>query len=153
MTATNHTLTGAVFALATASVLPWWAILPVAFCLHFVLDSLPHFGQRDNQLAAITRLKWFLPIDATFAAVVLLVLLLARPEYWLLAMAGGIACASPDLWSASRFFRFLRTGDPSRNKDWLSRFHSSIQWGERLWGAWIELAWVGVFGYVLITKL
>lgn len=153
MTATNHVLTGSVFAFATAAVLPWWAILPAAFLLHFVLDALPHFGQRDNDYAAISRLKWFLPIDATLGAATLLSIVILRPEYWLLALLGGVMCASSDLWSARRFLRFLRTDDASRSTDWFSRFHGSLQWGERLWGAWIELAWALAFGLILWTYL
>lgn len=153
MTATNHTLTGSVFALVTAPVLPWWIILPLAFCLHFILDVLPHFGQRDDQYAAISRLKWFLPIDASIAAAILIVIFVSRPEFWWLGILGGIACASPDLQKTGRFIRFLRTGFDQRGQDWLARFHHYIQWGERLWGIWIELAWFGVFGYVLVTKL
>lgn len=153
MTATNHTITGSVFALATAPILPWWVILPVAFVMHFALDALPHFGQRDNPRAGINRLKWFLPIDASVAAAVLIILLAFRPEHWLLAIAAGIVCASPDLQKTGRFIRFLRTGVDKLGQDWLSRFHHYIQWGERLWGAWVELAWLGVFSYVLATYL
>ena len=64
MTATNHVLTGSVFALTTATALPWWVILPVAFLLHFVLDSLPHFGERGEPRKSLQRLKFLLPLDA-----------------------------------------------------------------------------------------
>lgn len=152
MTATNHTLTGSVVALATASLLPWWVILPLAFVLHFAMDALPHFGQRDNSYAAISRLKWFLPIDATLAAAVLLTLLITRPDHWPLAIAAGIVCASPDLQKTGRFIRFLKTGIDRRDHDWLSRFHHYIQWGERLWGGWVELAWL-ITGVLVLSAI
>jgi hypothetical protein len=153
MTATNHVLTGSVFALSTATVLPWWLILPVAFVLHFVLDAMPHFGDRKNPRQSMHRLKWLLPADATLGATVLLLILVLQPAYWLLALAGGILCASPDLWSTTRFIRFFRYGDISVSSSWFAQFHHRIQWGERLWGAWVELAWFLAFGYILITKL
>jgi hypothetical protein len=153
MTATNHVLTGSVLAFATVGQWPVWAILPVAFLLHFVLDALPHFGQPDNPLVALARLKWLLPLDAAIAASVLLIIAVVRPEHWLLVMTAGIVCSSPDLWSARRFFRFLSTGDPRRGSDWFSQFHFKIQWGERLWGIWVELAWALGFGFLLISYL
>jgi hypothetical protein len=153
MTATNHVLTGSVFVAATVGHVPLWLILPVVFLLHFVLDGLPHFGQIDDRSAALGRLKWFLPIDASVAAAVLTAILIAKPEHWLVIILGGILCASPDLWLVTLFTRYLRSGDTTGGKDWFSRFHSKIQWGERLWGAWIELAWAIAFGFVLLAQL
>jgi hypothetical protein len=153
MTAANHTLTGSAWALTTATVLPVWVILPVALLMHYAMDALPHFGQLDNEKAALARLKWFLPIDAALALIVLGSLFLVRPEYWLLAMAAGVLCARPDLLKTRRFIRFLRGGDSSRGRHREARFHRYIQWGERLWGIWIELAWFAAFGFVLATKL
>jgi hypothetical protein len=156
MTATNHTLTGVAFTAVTVNFLPIWLLLPAAFMLHFAMDALPHFGQATDKSKwrdALARLKWFLPIDAGVAASVLLTLMLVQPEHWLLLMAGGIVCASPDLWSISRFVRFLRSGNTALNNDWFAQFHHRIQWGERLWGAWIELAWCVVFGFVFAVQL
>jgi len=153
MTATNHVITGSLFISATVSHVPLWLSLPIAFLLHFVLDALPHFGQPDDDSAALRRLKWFLPLDALLGASVLLTILFVQPVHWLAILAGGVLCASPDLWSATRFLRFLRTGNPARNTDWFAQFHHRIQWGERLWGIWIELAWALGFGYVLLVRL
>lgn len=153
MTATNHTLTGAVLGLAAGSVLPWWAVLPLAVLTHYAMDALPHFGQRNNEAAALNRLKWLLPLDAAVALAVLLALFFARPPYWLLAVAAGVLCASPDLLRVGRFTRFLHRGEIVRANDWQARFHRYIQWGEWLWGAWVELAWFMALGYVLLTKL
>lgn len=155
MTASNHVVTGSVFAMATVSSLPVWLILPAAFLLHFVLDSLPHFGQRNKKDwgKSLNRLRWFLPIDAGVAATMLLLIVLRHPQHWQVLVLAGILCASPDLWSISRFARYLRRGDTSINKDWFAKFHHRIQWGERLWGAWIELAWFAAFGYILLLHL
>lgn len=152
MTATNHTITGAVLALAAAPVWPWWIILPVALLMHYAMDALPHFGQRNDQRAGMARLKWFLPIDAALALVVLVSIFFARPAYWQLAMAAGVLCASPDLLKTARFVRFLRRGEITQGNGWQARFHHYIQWGERLWGIWIELAWFLTFGFMLLVK-
>jgi hypothetical protein len=132
--------------------MPWWIILPLAFLLHFVLDTLPHFGEPNDLRAALGRLKWFLPIDAAMGATVLLAIFIVQSEFWPLAIAGGVLCASPDLWSVTRFIRFLKRGDTSLNKDWFAQFHSRIQ-HEYLWGAWIELAWTLTFGFILASRL
>jgi len=155
MTATNHVLTGSVFAVATVNVLPLWILLPTAFLLHFVLDSLPHFGEpgKENEAKALNRLRWLLPFDALVALLVLLAIFIVKPEHWLVLEAAGILCASPDLWSAARFWRFLKKGATHINNDWFARFHSKIQWGERLWGAWVELVWFGGMAFLLITYL
>ncbi|HEX7368198.1 MAG TPA: hypothetical protein VF261_00895 [Candidatus Saccharimonadales bacterium] len=152
MMATNHVLTGSIFAAATVTYLPVEVILPAAFLLHFVLDSLPHYGQKDKPVAALDRLRWLLPLDAALAAAVLLSIVVVQPSHWPVLVASGILCASPDLWSARRYLRFLRTRDPSITKDWFAQFHHWIQWGERLWGAWIELAWLLSFGFMLIAR-
>jgi len=153
MTATNHVITGSVFLATTVTHLPLWLSLPIAFLLHFVLDALPHFGQPDDDAAALRRLKWMLPLDASLAAAILIAILILQPAHWVAILAGGILCASPDLWSATRFFRFLRTGNTARNPDWFAQFHHRIQWGERLWGIWVELAWALGFGYLLLVRL
>lgn len=153
MTATNHVLTGSVFAAVTVSSVPLYILLPAAFLLHFCLDALPHYGQPDKPANALRRLKWLLPIDAGIAAAVLLVIVLCRPAHWPVIALAGVLCASPDLWSIGRFVRFLRHDDASYNTDWFAQFHHRIQWGERLWGAWVELAWALSFGWLLLVRL
>ncbi len=144
MIATNHVTTGALFAAVTVSVLPWWVILPVAFLLHFVLDSLPHYGDLKHPDKALHRLRWFLPLDATIALIVLAGIFILRPDSWPIIVAAGVLCASPDLWSVTRYIRFVGSGDTSISKDWFSQFHHNIQWGERPWGIWIEGVWLVV---------
>ena len=155
MTATNHVLTGCVFVALVVTKVPLWVVLPGAFLLHFVLDALPHFGQTGSQYWAknLARLWWLLPADASVAASILMLVITYRPEHWLTIVAGGILCASPDLWSVRRYFRFIKKGNAAPGSDWFSQFHQNIQWGERLWGAWVELAWFVSVGAVLVTRL
>lgn len=150
MTATNHTVTGIVIGLSVVN--PWLAI-PLAFASHFVLDSLPHFGNRGHLSAALRMLKFVLPFDMLLALGVLLLVLIIQPTHWPVAMASGIAAASPDLWSIPLFVHYLQTGKARPGTDAFARFHSKLQWGERLWGAWIELAWFVALGSILLVKV
>ncbi len=148
MTATNHVLTGAVIA---ASVHQVWVALPLALLAHFVIDALPHYGDKYNPAKAFANLKWLLPIDAALAGAVLLSLVFLQPVHWQIIVLGGVLCASPDLLQIPRYIRYLKTGNTAPDTDWLSRFHDFIQWGERSWGIFVELAYAGVL-LVLLAK-
>lgn len=153
MRATNHVLTGSVFAAATVTHAPIWVILPAAFCLHFVLDALPHYGDPKHPEKQLDEQKWQVPLDGLLSLFVLLVIFIAQPAYWPVLILSGVLCASPDLWSSLRFARFLKTGNPAVGEDWFSQFHHKIQWGERPWGIWLEVVWAAVFGYLLYQYL
>lgn len=155
MIATNHVVTGSAFAALALPYAPVWVVLPAAFLLHFVLDALPHFGQTGEAHwhRGLARLRWLLPLDAGVAFLVLLGIFLIAPEQRLLIMAGGVACASPDLFQITRYLRFLQSGDAAPGNDWFSQFHVRIQWCERLWGKWVELAWFVVFAGVILVNI
>ena len=120
MTATNHTLTGALVGLTIT--VPIIA-LPLAFLLHFVLDSLPHY---DNDAHTTRNFKIMLLMDALLAASVLLLITVVHPGYWWLGVLCGIACASPDLMWFPRWVNELR-GRPNKPMHIVARFHSRIQ--------------------------
>ena len=144
MTATNHTLSG----IAIAATLPNpFVALPLAFLAHFVLDALPHFDffQTRKSTKLFSRV---LLVDSLLAAAALVSLYILQPEYWLLLVAGGIACASPDLMWLPHFLRTKR-GYTTKPHNVLLRFHKKIQWGEREWGIWVELLWAVTVVYVL----
>lgn len=151
MTATNHVLAGSLLAAATATFLPVWVLLPTVVMLHFVLDALPHFGQPDNQAAALGRLKWLLPIDGALALIILGSIVLTRPEHWLLMVAAGIACASPDIMWLPKFWRFINAGVVRSRENKLMAFHRAIQ-REYMWGIWVEAGFF-VIGAVSLTRV
>jgi hypothetical protein len=130
-----------------------WLALPLALVSHFAMDALPHYGDRYNPPAAFRRLKLMLPFDMLLAFMVLVLIILTHPDHWPVAVAGGVLAASPDLGSIPLFVRYLRSGKIRRSTTWFHRFHTCLQWGERLWGAWIELSWFAVFGSLLLARL
>jgi hypothetical protein len=152
MTATNHVLAGSALALVVKQ--PALAV-SVAFLLHFVLDALPHYGHRDDQSPeqSLDRLDWLLPADATVAAIVLATIAILHPAGWLLMVACGIACASPDLMWMPKFIRHKLGKPPVPRGNWLLRFHHWIQWCERGWGAYVEAVWCVGMGYIVLSHL
>ena len=141
MTATNHTLTGMLIMAAV----PAPIMLIPAFLSHFVLDSLPHFGASNHTHKSFIAI---LLTDMVLALMLLLFIVLVRPEHWPLYVAGGILGASPDLMWLGPWLNELRS-KPKKAFGKVRRFHSWIQWGERSWGMLIELVWLGLGLYIL----
>jgi hypothetical protein len=134
MTGTNHALTGAVIAGVIG--VPILAA-PVAFLSHFVLDSLPHFGEEVSPLTKFTKKVWLLDF------IVLLVFLgfLVVTSNWLL-LVGALFAILPDFAWVYRFVFKEKLGKikPSKmNK--LNSFHSSIQNYETKEGIAVEIVW------------
>lgn len=146
MTATNHTLTGALVGLTIHQ--PLLAI-PLAFLLHFVLDALPHYGLADH---VSHKFKVTLGIDMLFALCVLLLLFVVRPDFWLLAIVCGVACASPDLMWFPHWLRELM--DKKRHPfNFIERFHAKIQKYETSKNYPYEIVWFGLGMYLLARVL
>jgi len=132
MTGTNHALSGALIVGAIGS--PFIAI-PVAFASHFVLDALPHFGEKFGERHKLSKVIW--GIDIVFLSIGLVVLL--TMSSWLL-IAGALAAMSPDFAWIYRFAVIEKWGTllpTSTNK--FNTWHASIQKYERRWGIWIEM--------------
>lgn len=138
MTATNHSLTGAVIALSIAN--PAIA-LPAALASHFVLDSMPHFdfGKESGVTKKSRLFRWLLLADMTVALAVIVTSMFLAPHKWLLiGLAAGLA-ASPDLMWFPHYLAALK--DRVKRSGPLERFHAWIQWGERPWGSVVEIVW------------
>lgn len=150
MRAVVHVAAGAAI---VATIQNPWISLPVAVLSHFVLDALPHYGDiKAHRAQQLAEQRWAVPLDALAALVVLLAIVIVYPDQpWLVAL-GGVLCASPDIGHVFPFVRYLRTGDASPARDWLSRFHDKIQWCERRWGIAVELPFLAVMLYVLFAN-
>lgn len=148
MTATNHALTGALVGLSIGHP----AAMPLAIASHFVLDALPHYSDERLQVSskAFARL---LVVEALLCFMIVLLLFLARPEHWLLAIVCAFLATSPDFMWAGRFFRARRGNDELILRNAIMRFHSWIQWFERPIGAFVEVVWFLGAGVLLANML
>ncbi len=142
MTAINHAVFGAVIAAAIPH--PYVA-LPLALVSHFLLDSLPHFGT--------TSLNEFLKVffgDGILILVFFTILFVKQPIHWQLLAISAFVAMSPDLMWMPNALRVAK-GIPRKKLNGIMKFHKNIQWGERPWGLAIEIPWLIVFSYILVS--
>jgi F0F1-type ATP synthase assembly protein I len=143
---TNHFVTGAIIALVVGEPL---AALPLAFLSHFVLDTLPHYGEREAEDEYTrSRLSWSIVIIDAALGVSFAVWLLAN-QYFLL-LAGALAAFLPDVVWMYRLVRYKLT-DYMKPRNRFSRFHERIQ-REYEWGVLIELVYL-VCAMILFNQL
>lgn len=150
MRAINHALTGAVIGFAVGSPIA----IPMAFVSHFVLDSLPHYGDRNRSevdMLNSTKFKVLLVVDTILCGLLVAILRLIGANNWGLAAFCAFAAASPDLFSIPRF-RLAITEHKKYIGNAFQRFHKRIQWGERLWGKYVEIVWF-ISLVVILAKL
>jgi len=150
MTATNHALTGAVIGLAIAN--PLLAI-PLALLSHYVLDALPHYhpDTPDERLMRSKGFMIYLAVEALLCFLIVLLLVISRPDGWLLAVFCAFVAAAPDLLSIPTFQR-VRHGKPQKLNAY-TRFAKNIQWFERPSGAIVEIVWFLSISIALISYL
>lgn len=134
MTGINHMATGAIIGAAINSPI---VAMPVAFASHFALDVLPHYGNDHNR----KRFKILIALDAILVVAIVVGLLIARPHKWLSMLVCGLLAMSPDLMWLPEFIRDIRKKE-AKARTRIMHFHQRIQWGERVWGAAVEAAWM-----------
>jgi amino acid permease len=148
VTATNHSMTGALIGLSVTN--PWFA-LPLAVASHFVLDSLPHFGFEDLDDRS-RKFTIILLIDALLCGLLVVFLFLSGHDLWLSASLAAFLAASPDFMWAPDYYRSLAGHPLKRPGNIIKRFHSRIQWFQRPAGAYIELGY-GVIALLTLVNL
>lgn len=143
MTATNHALTGAMIATAIKQPL---LTLPLAFASHFICDALPHFGI-DMKFGSRAMYTWLVTdgIAMFGCAAVLLALGVNNPI--LLAIAGFVAMA-PDL--AWLHYGLKGKLHDANDLDALSRFHTRIQWYQKVRGIGVEFVWAAFMIFAIL---
>jgi hypothetical protein len=120
--------------------------IPLAFASHFVCDTIPHFG--INMKFGSKAMYTWLTVDGIAAVCFGLLLLFYGVASPLILFIAGFAAMSPDLaW----LYYGLR-GDHTKihPHDYLSRFHSKIQWYQKVPGIYIELLWAALMIAVII---
>ncbi len=148
MTATNHSLTGAIIA---ASIVNPFVALPLALLSHFVLDATPHFG-KGLEFLATKAFKRMLVLDALLCFGLVVVLAVSGVHRWWIIALGAFIAASPDLFLLN-LFRYARA---HRLSDWhpnlYTRFAAKIQWFERPIGAAVEVVYA-IAAVIVLVKI
>lgn len=145
MTVTNHALTGGLVAVLIANPA---AALPLAFASHFLLDSLPHFGNHPKMGIGTDLFRRYLFLDIALMLTVAFVMALMFSHVWWLVLLCAALAVSPDLmwyphWRAARKGEAKQPGP-------VARFHKKIQWAEIPEGWKIELAYFVVTAAFLL---
>jgi hypothetical protein len=146
MTGLNHTTTGGVIGLAIANPLA----LPVAFGAHFILDSIPHFGNHPSWEDSRRNFWTFIIFDGLLSLTMLITLWFVS-DGSLLVIGAAMLCASPDTMHAIDLIgkRFnpsfdIEKYDPTYN------FHKRVQTSETPRGAFVEVAWFGLMAAAIV---
>ena len=116
---------------------------------HFVLDSIPHFGDNDqcaSKEGYFPRFKKVVLItDAAFTVIFMSWLVVSG---YTLAIAGAVAAASPDfVWIYREIVLKIRGSLKPRNV--ISKFHETVQWYEKRWAIIIDVAYLAFMLRVL----
>lgn len=151
MRAINHALTGAVIGASISNPIA----LPLSFISHFILDSLPHWG--NNKISEIEEHKSMvfkvkLIVDFILCLSLVLLIFLLQPKNWVLMCVCAFLAASPDLFSIPRFKASV-TGKNHEVTNPIQKIHRKIQWGERNWGFFIELPYFVLLSLLLASLI
>lgn len=148
MTGSNHVVTGALIAVA----IPQAAVaVPLALASHFVLDALPHYGDNNRHSWLNRHFHYVLLADAVIGVSIIAALLVLQPLHWPLIVLCGLIAVAPDVIWLPHYLADRR--GEYREPSHFARFSKWIQWGERPWGIYIELAWLVAFGLLLVSLL
>ncbi len=132
MTGTNHALTGALIGGVIASPI---IALPVAFASHFLLDALPHYGEKAGQ-----RKKLFKTVVAVDGILLFTGVIIAITSQQLLPALSAIAAISPDFFWIYRYIFKEKWGTLDAGpKHPFNAWHANIQRYERRWGLLVEV--------------
>jgi hypothetical protein len=153
VTAPNHALTGALIGLTVHEPL---LAGPLALASHFACDAIPHYdvpGKGTESHLSTRFIREQLVFGACLCLVLVAVLAIVHPQYWLLAAACAFLAASPDMFWLPRFIHEIRTGKDRPPASFILRFHAWVQWktGPKLW--WVETLWAIACVNLLVVKI
>jgi len=146
MTVTNHAITAANISLAFQK---WW-VIPVVFASHFVLDSLPHYGEEPGGRGK--RFITIQAIDATLLVVVFFLALSNPANNNLVVWLAMVTAISPDIIWVYRFVHEQR-GKINMPVSSFSKFHTKFNWLEQSWGWALEVGWFAIMLVILVKLL
>lgn len=138
MTGYNHTLAGAIAAVALPAPLAPFA----ALISHFIFDAFPHFGRHDELKPYTSSFVSLLVVDGMLCILALIFALVLFPDKWILILLCTFLSTLPD-------FLWLLEGRVPRLEGFF-KFAADIQWGERPWGWILEIIYGVIFATILI---
>lgn len=153
MNIVNHLLAGSIIAITIKNPA---IVLPLAFISHFLMDALPHYGyagQKGYVEALKHRMSYVSTIFSVMLCVIVGIILIVNSKW--LALGAGLLAMSVDFIGVWNYLAFEKHGSSGRNI--LAKmhvgFHRRIQWCERPWGIYIEVAVFAVLFWLLLTQL
>lgn len=147
MTALNHAVTGSIIGFILSN--PFLALI-FAFLSHFILDMIPHFGNKSNKNWIKTKtFRYFLIIDIFLTIDYGLLILFIHPDHYILSFWCAFIATSPDLAYLKGFIYSLRNKvyKPGR----IVQLFAKIQQSESYYGIIIELTYL--FGALNIANI
>lgn len=131
MTGFNHVLAGTIVAIAVKDPL---FIIPTAFASHFLMDSLPHFGNHPSFLPYNKLFVRYITFDALVCIVVLATAIILSPQDWFILFLGAGFAILPD-------FAWPYIKSAPAWLQWFYTFHKRIQWAEVPYGWKYEIGY------------
>jgi hypothetical protein len=142
-------MTGAIIGLSISE--PIIAV-PLAVGSHFVLDAIPHFGEKKVSFTSPV-FNNLLKADVILCAALVSIIMVVRPRNWILAIVCATLAAGVDFMHIPRYLKSIKTGTVAKPTTLVGRFHSRIQWFERPPGAVVEIVWATAAIVVLSVLL
>lgn len=148
MTGSNHVVAGA---LIGAVVVQPAVAVPVALASHFVMDALPHYGDNNQNSWLNRNFRYVLAIDGLVMLSFIVAILTMQPSNWPLLLLCAFVAVLPDAIWLPHYLADMR-GNPIQPGPF-ARFSKWIQWGERPWGIYIEIAALAILLAVFFATI
>lgn len=130
MTATNHSLVGAII----GALMPLELAIPVALASHFVMDAIPHYAAEHEKRNSSSIYKAIVLSDTVMALVLGTIMILLGKWSMFIGAAAGFF---PDVTVVYYYFKQGKNLDIKAENRFM-RFHLGIQ-HEYPWGIYPEL--------------
>ncbi len=133
MTGSNHVVAGA---LIGAVVLQPAVAIPAALASHFLMDALPHYGDKNKSSWLNRHFKYVLVTDALIMVSFLTAVTVIQPTNWGLLLFCALVAVLPDAIWIPHYLADMR--QEPKQPGAFARFSKWIQWGEHPWGIYLE---------------
>lgn len=107
------------------------------------MDALPHFGyagKKGYEEVLKYKLSYIVAASTLVTSLAVIAFLVAKGQW--LALSAGLVAASPDAIGLYNWLAYEKRGKKAGGflKLFHVKFHRHIQWCERPWGSFVEIA-------------